>query len=197
MLEIVGDRVGERREAPERTRKRPGRYGTALVGRGGETIDALEKRACLFARKAVHARIDVSLIDRDQVHRLLVASCACLAEEPPRVCNDRRPILFIIRQAVQHDDERKTALPHAAQHLPRHQVGVAGRRGDEDAQIAGLNQQVGELAIVTVDRVDVRRIDDGHPVSACGRRRQLQPVFRDARRDDRSRQFDPYRSALA
>ena len=89
--------------------------------------------------------------------------------------------------------KRKTAFTDTTQHLPRHQVGVAGRGGDENAEIAGLNQNIGELAVVTIDGVDVGRVDNGNPVRACGRRRASAGPSRQ-RRDDRSRQFDPRRS---
>src|SRR5207247_4228898 len=60
VFEIVRDSVYERCEAPERTRQRLRRDGAALVGFRGEARYALEKRACFFARKSVHFRIDVA-----------------------------------------------------------------------------------------------------------------------------------------
>ena len=114
MLEIVGDGMCERCEAPQGTRQSLRRDGAALVRLCCKAPYSLEERARLFARKSVHARIDVALIDRDHVHRVLVIWCAGLAEKPLGVGHDRRPILFINRHAVQHRHERQTALTHTA-----------------------------------------------------------------------------------
>ncbi len=180
MFEVIGDGVREGREAPERTGQRLCRDRAALVSLRGEARYALQERTCLFARESAHARPDVALTDHDQVHRSLRAWCARQAEEPLGVGNDRRPILLIGWDAVQHHHERETTLAHAAQHLPRHQVCVARRGRDKHAEIARFHQHVGELSVVALDGVDVGRIDDGNAIRACGRCRQLQPLFRDA-----------------
>ena len=83
-----------------------------------------------------------------------------LVEEPPDVVEDFAPVGGVGWQAVHHDDERKPALADPAKHVPRHAVGIARRGRDEDAEVGGLDQPVGDDPVGVLDRIDVRRIDD-------------------------------------
>ena len=63
------------------------------------------------------------------------------------------------RHPVEHQRDRRAARPRGAQELPRHRVGVAGRGGDEQPQVGGGEQLLGEGPVGLHHRVDVGRVE--------------------------------------
>ena len=60
--------------------------------------------------------------------------------------------------------------------VPRHAVGVAGGGRDEDAEVGGLGEAVGQLPVRVLDRVDVGRIDERDPARRAVVLHDPQPV---------------------
>ena len=69
---------------------------------------------------------------------------------------------------VEHDRHRGAALGRRPQEVPRHLVGVAGGRGDEQPQVGRCEQLGGQGAVADLDGVDVGGVEDrqagGHGV---------------------------------
>jgi hypothetical protein len=65
-------------------------------------------------------------------------------------------------RSVQDDRYGRAALGSQLQEVPGNLVGVAGGRGDEQPQVSGREQLSGERAVALLDRVDVRRVEDGY-----------------------------------
>ena len=78
------------------------------------------------------------------------------------------------RGAVEDDRDGGRPVGGLAQELPRHLVGVAGGRGDEDPEVGGREQLGGQRAVGLLDRVDVGRVEDGQPLGHGRGRDQLQ-----------------------
>ena len=65
------------------------------------------------------------------------------------------------RDPVEHHRHGGAAFGGRQQELPRHGVGITGRRGDEEPQVGGRQQLSRELPVLRDDRVDVRSVEDG------------------------------------
>ena len=85
------------------------------------------------------------------------------------------------RRPVEDDRDRGGALGGLAQVVPRHLVGVAGRRGDEQPQVGGREQLRGERPVALLDRVDVGGVEDRQPGRDGVGRHQLEGVRVDGR----------------
>ena len=48
-------------------------------------------------------------------------------------------VLGAVRHPVEHDRQRRTALLREVEQIPRHRIGVAGGRGDEEPEVAAAS----------------------------------------------------------
>ena len=80
-------------------------------------------------------------------------------EHPGQVGGDR--VDGLRRGAVEHDRHRGRLRSAAwREEVPRHLVGVAGGRGDEEPQVGGGEQLGGQRPVALLDRVDVGGVED-------------------------------------
>ncbi len=70
--------------------------------------------------------------------------------------------------AVDDDGEGRTALTGRAQVIPRHRIGVAGSRRDEQPQVGGAEQLGRQLVVGDLDGIDVGRVEDGETLVESG-----------------------------
>ena len=75
------------------------------------------------------------------------------------------------RGAVEHDRHGGAALGGLLEEAPRHLVGVARGRGDEQPQVGGREQLGGEAAVALLDRVDVGGVQQRQALRHRRRRR--------------------------
>ena len=158
---VVGKLVHRRPESAERSCEGTRGKSHPSVAIAPERRDAVEHRADGRGVERRAAGRQPSLFDADDLELSGFGRCASrLVEEPADVVEHFAPVVGVRWQAVHHDDERKAALADAAKHVPRHAVGIARRGRDEDAEVGGLDQPVGDDPVGVLDGVDVRRVDD-------------------------------------
>ena len=78
------------------------------------------------------------------------------------------------RGPVEHDRHGGAALGGLLEEAPRHLVGVARGRGDEQPEVGGREQLRGQAAVALHDGVDVGRVEQREPLRHRGGRHQLQ-----------------------
>ena len=71
--------------------------------------------------------------------------------------------------AVEDDRDGRAPLRGCAEQVPRHGIGVAGGRGDEEPKIGGSEQLPGEFAVGLDHGVDVGGVEQRHPRRQGGR----------------------------
>ena len=167
MFQVVGHGVGQWRQTADRGLERRCRQRGPLVPIAGELVDALEYRSKRLARETIDSRVQLAFTDQGDGHSL--RRDARLRQESRRVGHHDLAVVLVARQPVDHDDQRKTALANAAEDLERDEIRIPRRRGDEHAEVGGLDQRVRELAVRTFDGVDIGRVDDrdAGPVAGC------------------------------
>ena len=163
----VGDLVrttGERAHGAVEGLLHDGRARLLVVGQGLEPLPDLEDGRGL---QQPHLG-DLALLDGEQRGVLEAAA----GEHPREVGGDG--LDGVGRRPVQHDGDGGRALGRLAQEVPRHLVGVARRRGDEEPEVGGREQLGGEDAVALLDGVDVGRVEDRQPGRHRRRGHQLQ-----------------------
>ncbi len=98
--------------------------------------------------------VDLALGD-DEERRVLEAAAG---EHPRQVGRDGLDRL--VGRAVEDDRDRGRPLGGLLEEAPRHLVGVARGRGDEQPQVGGGQQLGGEQPVALLDRVDVGGVED-------------------------------------
>ena len=168
---IVGDLIDERSEPRERAGQRTRRQLDAGVAVRAQVVDPsrhrLDGHRATSASRAGSTSPSVTpttsrgrVGPSASVPSLAWPGQAGFGEQALDVVEHLAPVIGLRRQAIDDDDQRQATLPDPAEDEPRDAVGVAGRGRNEQAQVGGLDELIGELAVGVLDTVDVGRVDE-------------------------------------
>ena len=191
VLHVVGDALEQGGEPGEAAGQRAGGERPAGVAVAPERVDPGTERRDGIGRQSVGPLVERALGDREHLER--AGSRGPRRRGRGHRCRTRRAAgrrrrarparsAGVVRHPVDDDDQRQAAVAGPEQDVPRHAVGVAGRGRDEDAEVGGLREAVGQLPVRVLDRVDVGRVDERDAARLAFVRDDAEPLAGERRR---------------